>query len=137
MQPTSYLGESLLTVWKESQSARAGQARPNPNAFAGWRVTIRDDRFVDFREDKERKKWGLSEPELLGDPAPPRCKAVARALRMSKESIEGILYRSVRNPPDGVCLALFLESEGAIVRFERVPGKQWQEFMAGLAKEKE
>src|SRR5437899_1400460 len=79
MQPTSYLGESLLTVWKESQAARAGQARPNPDAFAGWRVTIRDDRFVDFREDKERKKWGLSEPELLGDPAPPRCKEVARA----------------------------------------------------------
>jgi RES domain-containing protein len=136
-QPTSYLGDSLRTVWKEGQAARAGSARVNPDAFAGWRVVIRDARLVDFREAKARKKWDVSEGDLLGDPAPPKCKEAAGALRRSREGIHGILYRSVRHPPDGVCLALFLEKGDVVVRFERVSDKEWKGFVDRLGQEKE
>ncbi len=136
-RPTSYLGGSLLTVWKEAQAARAGTARFNPDAFAGWKVTIRDARLVDLREAKERKRWSVSEGDLVGDPAPPKCKELAGSLRRSKERIDGMLYKSVRHLPDGVCLALFLEKEDVVVRFERVSEKEWREFVEGLAKEKE
>ena len=135
-QPTSYLGESLLTVWKEAQAARAGSARLNPEAFMGWKVTIRDAVFVDFREAKERKTWVVSEAELLGDPAPPKCKELAQTLRRSKEQYHGILYKSVRHPPNGICLALFLDQTDIIGHFERVPDKEWKEFVEGLTKEK-
>lgn len=131
--PTSYLGDSLLTVWKEAQAARAGVARPNPAAFAGWRATLRDAHLVDFRLAKERKKWRITEGELLGDPAPPRCREMARVLRQSSKKIDGLLYRSLRNPPNGTCLALFLEREDIIVRFERVPTKSWEAFVKELS----
>src|SRR5438876_4262016 len=127
-QPTSYLGESLITVWKEAQAARAGTARLNPDAFAGWKVTLRSARLVDFRQAKQRKKWGVSGADLAADPAPPKCRELARSLRLSGEKIDGLLYASVRNPPNGVCLALFLEREDAIVRFERVSEREWKEF---------
>jgi hypothetical protein len=136
-QPTSYLGESLLTVWKEAQTARAGTARLNPDAFIGWKVTIRDAHLVDFRDAKQRQTWGMSELELLGVPAPPRCKELAQSLRRSKEHFDGILYKSVRHPPSGVCLALFLDQADVVVRFERVSEKEWKEFVERLAKEKE
>ena len=136
-EPTSYLGDCLLTVWREAQSARAGAAGLNPDAFAGWKVTIRDARLVDLREAKERKKWGVSEGDLAGDPAPPKCRELGRSLRRSKEKIHGMLYCSVRHPPDGLCLALFLETHDVIVRFERVSEKEWKDFIESLGKPKE
>lgn len=135
-EPTSYLGDSLLTVWKEAQAAQAGAARLNPEAFTGWRVSIRDARVVDFRHAKVRKKWGVSEVELLSDPAPPKCREVARTLRRSKEKIHGIVYRSVRHAPGGICLALFLE-EAAVVRFERISDEEWKEFVESLVETEE
>lgn len=136
-QPTSYMGESLLTVWKEAQAARAGNARPNPEVFFGWRVTLRDANLIDFRQMKARKKWKISEGELLGDPAPPKCIDVARALRQASEEIHGLLYRSVRNPPKGVCLALFLEKGRVIVAFERVPANEWEALVEAISSEDE
>jgi hypothetical protein len=137
LEPTSYLGNSLLTVWKESQAARAGSARLNPDAFSGWRVVVKDVGFVDLREAEERKRLSLTDAELLGDPAPPRCKEVARGLRSSKEGVYGILYRSVRHSPDGLCLALFLEKGDAILRFEPVAQKEWTAFVESLGHGKE
>lgn len=133
-EPTAHLGESLETVWRECQSARAGEARLDPGAFAGWRVTIRNARFVDFRESADRRKWKVGEGELLGDPAPARCREAARAVRRSPEGMDGIVYRSLRRPPKGVCLALFLEKEGVIAKFEPVPKKEWNRFVQGLKK---
>jgi hypothetical protein len=100
-------------------------------------VTIRDAHLVDFREAMERKRWDVTEAKLLGDPAPPKCKELARSLRISKDKIDGMLYKSVRHPPDGVCLALFLEQSAVVVRFERVSEKEWKEFVRIIAKEKE
>jgi RES domain-containing protein len=101
-EPTSYLGDSLLTVWKEAQVARAGAARLNPEAFRGWRLTLKDAALVDLRRGDGRKRWSVSEAEVLSDPAPTKCKEVARAIRRSKDVFHGILYRSVRHPPNGV-----------------------------------
>jgi hypothetical protein len=136
-EPTSYLGESLLTVWKEAQAARAGQARVNLDAFAGWRITIRDARFVDFREAAARKDWNVTEAELFGVPAPPRCIEVARALRHSGKVIHGLLYGSVRNPPAGLCLALFLEVGSVVSEIDRVSEKDWTKFAESLSPAKE
>ena len=136
-QPTSYMGDSLRTAWKEAQSARAGSARLNPDAFAGWRVVIRGAHLVDFRDVKQRQKWDVSAGDLLGDPAPPKCKEVAGTLRRSREGIHGILYRSVRHPPDGVCLALFLEKGDVVVRLEPVVDKEWKGFVKRLSEAKE
>lgn len=131
-EPTSYLGDGLLTVWKEAQVARAGAARLNPEAFRGWRLTLKDAVWVDSRGVDGLKRWSVSEAELLGDPAPVKCKEVARAIRRSKDVFHGILYRSVRHPPKGVCLALFLENRPEIVEFEPVSDKEWKEFLRGL-----
>lgn len=136
-EPTSYLGESLLTVWKEAQSARAGQAKVNLDAFAGWRITLRDAHFVDFREAAARKEWNVTEAELFGIPAPPRCMEVARALRRSGKAIHGLVYGSVRNPPEGRCLALFLEKENVVSGVDRVSEKVWTSFADSQSKKKE
>ncbi len=135
--PTSYLGDSLKTVWMEAQAARAGAAKLNPEAFGGWRVVLRDAKFVDLRREPVRKAWGLSEAEVLGDPAPPKCREVATTMRTSSEGIQGILYKSVRHPPDGVCLALFLERGDVVLGFERVSEKEWKAFVDALPREKE
>jgi RES domain-containing protein len=134
VEPTTYLGDSLMTVWRESQSARAGAARLDPSAFVGWRITLHDARLVDLREDKERTRWNVSEGELLGDPAPVKCREVARTIRRSGEGIHGILYRSLRHPPKGLCLALFLERKEVIATFNPVPRKEWDEFVRSLEK---
>jgi len=131
-EPTTCLGDSLLTVWRESQSARAGAARLDPTAFAGWRVTLRGARLVDFGEAGERERRDVKEGELLGDPAPVKCREVARAVRRSSEGIHGILYRSLRHPPEGLCLAFFLEKEGVIAKFEPVPEEEWAAFLKSL-----
>lgn len=136
VEPTSYLGDSLRTVWREAQVARAGAARLNPDAFRGWRLTLRDAELVDFRGGKARKRWSVTAEEMIGDPAPPKCKEVARAVRRSKEEYHGILYRSVRHPPKGTCLALFLENRPEIVKFEPVSEREWKEFMRGLESDK-
>jgi hypothetical protein len=124
-----------MTVWKEAQAARAGLARPNPDAFAGWRIVIEDVNLVDLRKPKDRKVWKISEAELLGDPAPPKCKEMARKMRRAKEDYLGLLYRSVRNPPHGACLALFLEKPALAMRFERVPEQEWKAFIDSLGEE--
>jgi hypothetical protein len=134
-ESTSYLGDSFVTVWKEAQAARAGAARVDPDAFRGWRLILKDAELVDLRGADARKKWSLTEGELLGDPAPPICREVARAIRRSKEVFHGILYRSVRHPPKGVCLALFLENRAPIKEFEPVSEREWKEFVKGVRNE--
>ena len=77
----------------------------------------------------------MTEAEVLGDPAPAKCKEVARSIRRSKEVFHGILYRSVRHPPKGVCLALFLENRPVIVEFKPVAAKEWKQFVRELESE--
>ncbi len=125
-----------MTVWKEAQVARAGAARLNPDAFRGWRLILKDPELVDLRGADTRKKWSITEGELSGDPVPPRCREVARAIRRAKELFHGILYRSVRHPPKGVCLAVFLENRPPIVGFDPVSDKEWKGFLKGLESEK-
>lgn len=130
--PTSYLGDSLETVWKEAVAARAGLARPNPRAFVGWRVVLRGSRLVDLRNVAERKRWELSEAELISDPASPRCRDIALAMRTAREVVHGVVYGSVRNAPEGVCLALFLERGAVVARCERVNDVEWAKFLGRI-----
>jgi len=108
-EPTSYGAESLETAWLEVK-AHAGEARVNVRAFHAWRVVLReraDQGLVDLRIHEERERYRITQAELEADPAPESLKELARRLR--REGKAGVVYRSVRNRPDGVCVALFLE----------------------------
>lgn len=131
-EPTSYVGDSLLTVWKETLSARAWLTHPNPEEYRGWRVTLKETKLIDFRKREVREAWKVAEEELTADPAPVRCKEVARAVRRSGKGYRGMLYRSVRNKPEGVCVVLFLEHLGAEIEVAPVPEKEWRAFLKTL-----
>lgn len=108
-EPTSYVADSLETAWLEVK-AHAGEARLNVRAFHAWRVVFRqraDQGLVDLRIYEEQERYGITQAELEADPAPESLKELARRLRM--EGKAGVVYGSVRNRPDGVCVALFLE----------------------------
>lgn len=136
-RPTSYLGGSLTTVWLEAQAARAGVARPNPEAFAGWRVILKDANLVDLRDEGARHRWGIVAAELAADPPPLKCRDLADRLRGDPARFHGVVYPSVRHRPDGACLALFLERREAILACERVSTGEWETFVKGLPPGKE
>lgn len=127
-EPTTYLADSLETAWLEV-SAHAGEARLDPRAFRASRVTLTGRvarRLVDLRARDEQERYHIRQAELEADPAPESGKAVARRLR--REGKAGIIYRSVRNRPDGVCAALFLEGIEAELGVEPAR-KEWERFI--------
>lgn len=126
--PTSYVADSLETAWLEVK-AHAGEARLNVRAFHAWRVVLQqraDQGLVDLRIQEERERYRITQAELEADPAPESLKELARRLRM--EGKAGVVYRSVRNRPDGVCVALFLEQVEDELAVE--PAKEeWEGFI--------
>ena len=72
-----------------------------------------------------RSEYRIAETELQGDPAPESGKALARRLR--HEGRTGVIYSSVRNRPDGVCVAVFLEGVQAELSVESA-AEEWTRF---------
>ena len=129
-EPTSYLADSLKTAWLEV-SAHAGEARANIRAFRAWRIVLPEGlarKLVDLRGEEQQQRHHITQAELEADPAPESGKAVARRLR--REGKGGIIYRSVRNRPAGVCVAVFLE--GAEAGLSVGPAiDEWERFIQG------
>ncbi len=127
-EPITYLADSLETAWLEVR-AHAGEARPDMRAFRAWRVEVPErlaGKLVDFRVRDEQERYGISQAELQADPAPESGKMLARRLR--KEGRAGIIYRSVRNPPDGVCVAFFLDRAEADLSVKPAT-HEWERFV--------
>ena len=130
-EPTSYAADSLFTAWREV-TARFGRARVNPAVFRAWRLRVKGGRISDLRKAAERKRLGIAEEELIRDPWRPECRDVARRLRAKGYS--GLLYKSVRNRPKGVCIALFLEHADKRIGVQAIDEKAWQRFLVGFAR---
>lgn len=126
-EPTTYLADSVKTAWLEVR-AHAGEAHVNMRAFQAWRVVLPERvarRLVDLRTRDQQARYHITQAALEADPAPDSGKALARRLRKGGS---GIIYRSVRNRPDGVCVALFLEgTEGDL---SVAPAEaEWERFI--------
>lgn len=127
-EPTTYLADSLETAWLEVK-AHAGEARLDLRAFRAWRIALTGRvarRLVDLGARDEQERYHVDQAELGADPAPESGKALARRLR--KEGKAGIIYRSVRNRPNGVCVALFLEGAEAELSVEAAR-EEWERFI--------
>jgi hypothetical protein len=111
-------------------TARFGSVPANAAAFNAWRMLVDEEKIIDLRNRREQARWGITEVELLSDPASPKCREVARVLRGADTAMHGLVYPSVRNRPNGVCVALFLEH----VRPSAVEHvlKEWENFSSSL-----
>lgn len=131
-EPTSYVADSVETAWLEVK-AHAGEARLNVGAFRAWRVTLPErvtHGLVDLRIPEQRERYGMRQAELEADPPPEKLKELARRLRI--EGKAGVIYHSVRNRPEGVCVALFLEHVEQELRVD--PAEQeWERFVPGTS----
>jgi len=124
---TTYLADSLETAWLEVK-AHAGEARLDMRAFRAWRVMLParvSGELVDLRAPDAQERYRITETEVQGDPAPESGKALARRLR--HEGRTGVIYSSVRNRPDGVCVAVFLEGVEAELSVESA-AEEWTRF---------
>lgn len=126
--PTSYLAATIATAWKEV-SARFGNVPGNPDAFRLYKVRVDDSHLADLTLQEVRERRRVSEDELRSDPASPRCREVAAALRA--EGFDGAVYGSVRDRPDGKCLVLFLENCQQRVSIEPAED-EWNDFKESL-----
>ena len=129
MEPTSYLADSLATAWREV-TARFGEVPADPRAFHAWRVTVPEAKLADLRESEELVHHQVTAAQILADPAPPQCRALARRLRQQETGYRGLIYQSVRNRPGGVCVALFLERANELIVLEAVEDEEWRRFIA-------
>jgi len=127
-EPTTYLADTLETAWREVTAA-LGAAPANPAAFRGWLVTLAGAKLADLRDPKEQASHQITEAELLADPAPPQCKDVARKLRLAETGYHGVIYRSVRNQPDGACVVAFLERANDLITVEPLSSLEWRRFV--------
>lgn len=132
-EPTSYAGESLLTAWLEV-GARLGHARANPAVWKAWRLLVRGGRFADLRKARIRRTCDVRESDLYKDPWPPECRATARRLR--KRGFSGLIYKSVRNRPRGVCVALFLERASKQIKLAPLDEEDWSVFHVEMRRPK-
>jgi len=126
-EPTTYLADSLLTAWREV-SARFGEIPADPGAFRAWRVMVPEMSLVDLRDPEEQARHHVTRVELFADPPPPQYKALARRLRQRESRYQGLIYSSVRNRPEGVCVVLFLEHVGEVIELEPVDA-EWAQFV--------
>ena len=129
MEPTSYLADSLKTAWREV-TARFGEIPADPRAFHVWRVTVPRVRLADLREPEELVHHQVTTAQILVDPPPPQCKALARRLRQQETGYHGLVYQSVRTRPGGICVALFLERVSELIVLEAVEDEEWGRFIA-------
>lgn len=125
--PMTYVADSLRTAWREV-TAHLGVAA-NPGAFRAWRVTLAGARLVDLRETDAQMRFRITAQDLAAVPAPPTCAAAASRIRRDRHGCHGLIYPSVRNPPDGVCAVLFLERTEALIELEPVGEDEWERFM--------
>ena len=104
-EPTTYIADSPETAWLEV-GARFGQVRAEPDAFRLYKVLLPETRLADLTHSKHRA-------DLMKDPAPPICLEIARSLRRKEpgkdSGYDGLIYPSLRNRPQGICAAVFLE----------------------------
>lgn len=126
-EPTSYGADSLETAWLEV-TARFGQASGNPHAFRAWRLTVADPNLVDLRDPEKQRCHHITAELLFADPSPHLCKEAARRLRREGGGSDGLIYPSVRNQPDGVCVALFLEHVYERITIEAAD-TEWEQFV--------
>jgi RES domain len=124
-EPTTYAADTVETVWREI-AAHLGAIPANPAAFRLYRLAARNLRLVDLGTASERKRYRITEEELRSDPPSPRCQAVAKTIRDA--GYDGVLYPSVRNPPDGRCVVLFLEHVDARLVLEPAD-QEWEHFI--------
>lgn len=132
-EPTSYRANSLETAWLEVK-AHAGEARPDMKAYKAWRIVLPEvvaRKLVDLRVRNQQRRHHITQAELEADPPPKRGNALARRLR--KEGKTGIIYRSVRNRPNGVCVAVFLEWTEAELSVEPTRD-EWEQFIRAASK---
>lgn len=131
-EPTTYVADSLLTAWREV-AARFGEVPADPMAFRAWRVKVPEMKLADLRDPEEQARHQVTQAELLADHPPPQCKALARRLRQKESRYKGLIDRSVRNRPDGVCVVLFLEHAAEAIELEPMDA-EWARFVidAGL-----
>lgn len=125
--PMTYVADSLRTAWREVTAHLGVPA--NPRAFRAWRVTVTGARLVDLREADQRTRFQITAQDLAAVPAPPTCAAAASRVRRDRDGSHGLIYPSVRNPPDGVCAVLFLERTEALIELEPVGEDEWEQFM--------
>lgn len=133
-EPTTYGADSLMTAWREV-TAGLGTVPANPQAFRAYRITVVGAKLADLRKPEEQVRQRITAAELLGDPPPAKLKEVSRRLRQPSAGYHGVLYRSVRNAPDGACVALFLDRADELIALEPVSDGEWAAFLrdAGLS----
>ncbi len=124
--PMTYVADNMRTAWREVTVHLGVPA--NPRAFQAWRVTVTGVRLVDLREADEQARFQITAQDLAAVPAPPTCAAAAGRVRRDPRGHHGLIYRSVRNPPDGVCAVLFLDRADALIELKPVGEDEWERF---------
>jgi len=125
-EPTTYAADTVETAWREV-AAHLGNIPANPAAFRLYRLSGRNLRLVDLGSTRVQKRYRITAEQLRSDPPSPRCLEVAREIR--EAGYPGVLYPSVRNPPEGQCAALFLEHVAAQLLLDPAD-QEWEQFIA-------
>lgn len=125
-EPTTYAADTVETAWREV-AAHLGSIPANPAAFRLYRLSGRNLRLVDLGNTRVQERYRITTEELRSDPPSPRCLEVAREIRAA--GYHGILYPSVRNPPVGQCVVLFLEHVDKLLQLES-SDEEWEQFIA-------
>ena len=120
----TYVADSLPTAWREVTAHLGVPA--NPRAFRAWRVTVTGARFVDLHEADAQARFQVTDQDLAAVPAPPTCAEAASRVRRAREGYHGLIYRSLRNAPRGVCAVLFLDRSDALIELEPVGEDEWE-----------
>jgi RES domain-containing protein len=125
-EPTTYAADTVETAWREV-AAHLGSIPANPAAFRLYRLSGHSLRLVDLGNARVQKRYRITAEQLRSDPASPRCLAVAREIRAA--GYHGVWYPSVRNPPAGRRVVLFLEHIDTLLRLEPAD-EEWEQFIA-------
>jgi RES domain-containing protein len=123
----TYAADSLHTAWREVTAHLGVPA--NLGAFRAWRVTVSGARLVDLREKDALARFQITDQDLAAVPAPATCAEAASRVRRAQDGYHGLIYRSVRNAPDGVCVAFFLDRMDALIELEPVGDDEWESFV--------
>ncbi|MBI2681859.1 MAG: RES family NAD+ phosphorylase [Acidobacteriales bacterium] len=125
-EPTSYAAASLWTAWCEIAARLA--VPPDPNAFVAYRVKLNEGKWADVTVEVGARDIGIVPEHLRADPAPPECRRLAATLRAN--GWNGLIFSSVRDRPNGRCIAIFLETLfPSQCQWERVSDEEWDTFV--------